>query len=44
LHEPPASSEAPTDVQLDGELVGLNGDGRPDFDRLGARMLHDSNG
>jgi hypothetical protein len=27
-------------VQLDGELVALDADGRPDFHRLGARMLH----
>src|SRR4051812_50191148 len=30
----------PADVQLDGELVALDGDGRRDFHRLGARMLH----
>jgi len=27
-------------VQLDGELVALDVDGRPDFHRRGARMLH----
>jgi bifunctional non-homologous end joining protein LigD len=27
-------------VQLDGELVALDRDGRLDFHRLGARMLH----
>jgi len=30
----------PSDVQLDGELVALGRDGRPDFHRLSARMLH----
>ena len=30
----------PADVQLDGELVALDPDGRPDFHRLGNRMLH----
>jgi len=29
------------DVQLDGELVAVDRDGRPDFHRLSARMLHD---
>jgi ATP-dependent DNA ligase len=28
------------DVQLDGELAALAGDGRPDFHRFSARMLH----
>src|SRR5215210_8954378 len=30
----------PQDVQLDGELVALDEDGRPDFHRLSSRMLH----
>jgi bifunctional non-homologous end joining protein LigD len=30
----------PEDVQVDGELVALDPDGRPDFHRLAARMLH----
>jgi bifunctional non-homologous end joining protein LigD len=30
----------PPDVQLDGELVAYDRDGRPDFHRLTARMLH----
>src|SRR4051794_25032027 len=30
----------PKNVQLDGELVALDGDGRPDFHLLAARMLH----
>jgi bifunctional non-homologous end joining protein LigD len=30
----------PPDVQLDGELVAYDRDGRPDFHRLSARMLH----
>ena len=30
----------PVDVQVDGELVALDPDGRPDFHRLAARMLH----
>ena len=30
----------PLDVQLDGELVALADDGRPDFHRLSRRMLH----
>src|SRR3954466_1329842 len=30
----------PAAVQLDGELVALDADGRPDFHRLSARMLH----
>jgi ATP-dependent DNA ligase len=27
-------------VQVDGELVAFDGNGIPDFHRLGARMLH----
>src|SRR4051812_49897692 len=34
----------PPDIQLDGELVALDADGRPDFHRLGARMLHGRSG
>jgi hypothetical protein len=30
----------PDDVQLDGEIVALGDDGRPDFHRLSSRMLH----
>src|SRR5947207_6637313 len=30
----------PLDVQLDGELVALADDGRPEFHRLSRRMLH----
>src|SRR4051812_46807532 len=37
---PELSEAVPADVQLDGELVALDTDGRPDFHRLGARMLH----
>jgi bifunctional non-homologous end joining protein LigD len=33
----------PPDVQLDGELVALSGDG-PDFHRLRSRMLHGARG
>jgi bifunctional non-homologous end joining protein LigD len=32
------------DVQLDGELVALDSDGRSDFHRLSARMLHGRRG
>jgi len=34
----------PPDVQLDGELVAVDDDGRPDFHRLGERMLHGCRG
>src|SRR4051812_50167315 len=34
----------PPDIQLDGELVALDADGRPDFHRLSARMLHGRHG
>src|SRR3954447_12872383 len=37
---PDLAAALPADVQLDGELVALDLDGRPDFHRLGARMLH----
>src|SRR5215210_432313 len=37
---PELADALPPDVQLDGELVALDHDGRPDFHRLGARMLH----
>ena len=37
---PELAPALPPDVQLDGELVALDLDGRPDFHRLGARMLH----
>ena len=34
----------PHDVQLDGEIVALADDGRPDFHRLSSRMLHGRGG
>ena len=34
----------PDDVQLDGEIVALAADGRPDFHRLSSRMLHGRGG
>jgi bifunctional non-homologous end joining protein LigD len=34
------AAQLPADVQLDGELVAYDDAGRPDFHRLGARMLH----
>jgi hypothetical protein len=34
----------PEGVQLDGELVALAGDGRPDFHRPSSRMLHGRGG
>jgi bifunctional non-homologous end joining protein LigD len=37
---PRLADALPVDVQLDGELVALDGDGVPDFHRLGSRMLH----
>ena len=37
---PELADALPPDVQLDGELVALDTDGRPDFHRLSARMLH----
>src|SRR5215216_349170 len=37
---PELAAALPADVQLGGELVALDGDGRPDFHRLAARMLH----
>src|SRR3954471_6431033 len=37
---PELASALPPDVQLDGELVALDSDGRPDFHRLSGRMLH----
>jgi len=37
---PELADTLPADVQLDGELVALDRDGRPDFHRLSARMLH----
>ena len=29
-----------SDLQLDGEIVALNGDGLPDFHLLSSRLLH----
>src|SRR3954451_21347780 len=37
---PELAAALPPDVQLDGELVALDEDGRPNFHRLAARMLH----
>jgi len=37
---PELADALPPDVQLDGELVALDVDGRPGFHRRGARMLH----
>ena len=37
---PELARALPADVQLDGELVALEPDGRPDFHRLADRMLH----
>jgi bifunctional non-homologous end joining protein LigD len=37
---PELAAALPADVQLDGELVAYDADGRPDFHRLSARMLH----
>jgi len=37
---PELATALPADVQFDGELVALDGEGRPDFHRLSARMLH----
>jgi hypothetical protein len=37
---PEFAAALPADVQLDGELVAYDADGRPDFHRLSARMLH----
>ena len=34
----------PPDVQLDGELVALDENGRPDFHRISSRMLHERGG
>src|SRR3954468_2080336 len=36
---PELARTLPPNLQLDGELVALDRDGRPDFHRLGARML-----
>jgi len=41
---PEFADALPPDVQLDGELVALDVDGRPDFHRLAARMLHGHRG
>src|SRR6266511_6451079 len=37
---PELARAVPPNLQLDGELVALAEDGRPDFHRLGERMLH----
>jgi bifunctional non-homologous end joining protein LigD len=37
---PELGAALPANVQLDGELVALDQDGRPDFHRLSSRMLH----
>ena len=41
---PEFSRSLPRDVQLDGEIVALGDDGRPDFHRLSSRMLHGRGG
>src|SRR5215218_5073031 len=41
---PELAAALPPDAQLDGELVALDDDGRPDFHRLSARMLHGRRG
>ena len=41
---PELAEALPADVQLDGELVALDVDGRPDFRRLGDRMLRGRGG
>src|SRR3954470_12765594 len=37
---PQLADAIPRDVQLDGEIVAWDEEGRPDFHRLSARMLH----
>jgi bifunctional non-homologous end joining protein LigD len=37
---PELEQALPPNVQLDGELVALDAEGRPDFHRLSERMLH----
>jgi bifunctional non-homologous end joining protein LigD len=37
---PELAQALPTHVQLDGELVAFDEEGKPDFHRLGERMLH----
>jgi ATP-dependent DNA ligase len=37
---PEFAAAVPANIQLDGELVALDRDGRPDFHRLSERMLH----
>jgi len=41
---PELAEELPAGVQLDGELVALDADGRLYFHRLGSRMLHGRSG
>jgi bifunctional non-homologous end joining protein LigD len=41
---PEFRKSVPEGVQLDGELVALAPDGRPDFHRLSSRMLHGRTG
>ena len=41
---PEFRKSVPEGVQLDGELVALAADGRPDFHRLTSRMLHGRTG
>jgi len=41
---PEFRKSVPEGVQLDGELVALGEDGRPDFHRLSSRMLHGRTG
>jgi len=41
---PELAASLPAGLQLDGELVGLNDSGRPDFHRLSSRILHKRTG
>ena len=41
---PEFRNSSPHGVQLDGEIVALYDDGRPDFHRLSSRMLHGRGG
>lgn len=41
---PELEQALPTNVQLDGELVAFDDEGKPDFDRLSERMLHRRDG
>ena len=41
---PELAAAVPSDVQLDGELVAFDADGKPDFHRLSERTLHRRDG